>query len=137
MKKLIVALLLTLPLYGFAEENPKAATEGKEVKEAATEATATEAAATAAVIPVSMFMGTVTSMENYQPLSGCEIEIACPANDIKKTIQTDASGKFTFEQLPSGTYHVTIKRNGYETVSRTQQITEGSKLNLGFMLLGS
>lgn len=113
MRKLIVFLMLTLPFAAFAENEPKTAKDSELSK--------------------TIFTGKVTNMENYQPLSGVQIELS--SKDFKKTIQTDANGRFTFEQLPEGEYNVVIKRAGFETVKRTQTLTEGQKLNLGFMLL--
>ncbi len=122
MKNLLFVLFLALPFSSSAENDPK---ENKET------------AAAVEAIPATVFMGTVASMENYQPLSGCQIEVSCTESDFQKVINTDAKGKFSIDQLPEGVYNITIKRPGFETVTRTQTITEGTKLNLGFMMLQS
>jgi hypothetical protein len=116
MRKLVVFALLCLPFSVFAENDPKSpAKDEASVK--------------------TVFTGKVSNMGTYKPLSDVTVEVASTDKDFKKVVNTDANGRFVFEELPQGNYQVTIRRRGYETVSRVQSVSEGQKLNLGFMLL--
>jgi len=120
MKNLLVILSLSLTSF--------AATATEPVKESNPAAKA-EAAATVS------FKGTIADVENYQPLSKVEVVVSCKEHDIHQRIQTDAQGKFSFANLPSGSYEVSLVRDGYETYTRNHvQVEDGRALNLGFLL---
>jgi len=62
-----------------------------------------------------------------EQLNQLEINLFDSENKLVKTEITDRSGKFTFEDLPSGNYYVKINRNGAETYkSENLSVTENT-----------
>lgn len=119
MKRLIVVLLLSLPIYTFATSDKKQ--QAKETENS------TEVLTT--------FKGTIGDMANYQPLSDVTLTISAHDADFKKVVKTDAEGKFQIENLPSGLYKVKFEKKGYEPGTyQSLVIQEGSTHNFGFLL---
>ncbi len=67
--------------------------------------------------------GKVTDLKTKKPLSGATIIIP----DLKLGVATDSTGKFNFNNLPSGTFLVEIKFEGYKSVSKSVQLTGSVK----------
>ena len=64
--------------------------------------------------------GRVTQAENNQPLSGALIVI----DELRREVRADDDGRYTFENVPPGQYHVGVRAEGYST--RRTEVTVGA-----------
>lgn len=72
--------------------------------------------------------GTVTQSGTNKPLPGATVKIQSPA----KTVQTNASGDYQFNNLQAGTYTLTLSYVGYTALAKT--ITLDANQQLDFQL---
>lgn len=75
--------------------------------------------------------GKVTDKED-QSMSYVTVTI-----DGKKSLQTDAQGKFRFENLPSGRHHLTASFVGYSTYRQEFEVIDDSALNINIRMEAS
>jgi len=64
--------------------------------------------------------GSVTDAETGSPIVGATV------TDGTRTTTTDALGKYTIANVPSGTYQVTASKEGYQSSSMTVNVLSGS-----------
>ena len=64
--------------------------------------------------------GTVMQGDNSQPLAGALVVI----DELRREVRADANGRFTFENVPPGQYHVGVRAEGYST--RRTEVTVGT-----------
>jgi hypothetical protein len=114
MKKFLVFSLFLMPFLAQAKER-KASSEAR-----------TETAA---------ITGNVLDFDSANPLSSAKVIVVSEDNKVSKELETDQNGNFSLAGLPKGSYQLRIQKDGYETVSRTQALSEGASLKLGFMML--
>jgi iron complex outermembrane receptor protein len=71
--------------------------------------------------------GTITQGESQAPLSGALVVI----DELRREVRADENGRYVFENVPPGNYHVGVRAEGYTT--RRTEVTVGStpaELNL-------
>ena len=71
------------------------------------------AAPAEAPIPVASVSGSVISDADKSPLSRARVILASPTLAQPRVAITAADGRFTFTNLPAGTYSVSVTRTGY------------------------
>jgi iron complex outermembrane receptor protein len=64
--------------------------------------------------------GTITQGESQAPLSGALVVI----DELRREVRADANGRYVFENVPPGNYHVGVRAEGYTT--RRTEVTVGS-----------
>src|SRR5688572_33321171 len=64
--------------------------------------------------------GTITQGESQAPLSGALVVI----DELRREVRADENGRYLFENVPSGDYHVGVRAEGYST--RRTEVTVGS-----------
>ena len=64
--------------------------------------------------------GTITQGESQAPLSGALIVI----DELRREVRADENGRYVFENVPPGDYHVGVRAEGYST--RRTEVTVGS-----------
>ena len=64
--------------------------------------------------------GTITQGESQSPLSGALVVI----DELRREARADENGRYTFEHVPPGNYHVGVRAEGYST--RRTEVTVGS-----------
>ena len=70
--------------------------------------------------------GTITGVVHApdgMPLAGVEIVI----DDLRRRTRSDAAGKWSFEAVPAGTYHLIARRVGFVPVKRTIRLPERAR----------
>ena len=55
--------------------------------------------------------GTVTQTGNGQPLAGALVVV----DELRKEVRTGDDGRYHFENVPPGQYHVGVRAEGYST----------------------
>ncbi len=50
---------------------------------------------------------------------------------------TDSNGRFEFDNVTSGTYNVTITKDGYQTISQRVTTTAGNASDMGAIVISS
>jgi outer membrane receptor for ferrienterochelin and colicins len=66
------------------------------------------------VVAQQSLTGQVRNPRTTLPIAGATVQL----NPGARQAQTDDAGRFSFSQLPAGTYQLTIKRAGYEAIER-------------------
>lgn len=94
MKTLLAALLITAPLFALQAQ------------------TKTDVKIKAAK---SSFTGIVADAKTGKPLAGASVQIV----DLKLGLVTDTKGSFSFQNLPTGNFLVTVGYVGFNTISQT------------------
>ena len=56
------------------------------------------------------FTGTIVDCQTRHPLSGATVELA----SLKKSVQTDTEGQFSFPDLPKGIHHFYVTKDDYK-----------------------
>ena len=56
------------------------------------------------------FTGTIADCQTRHPLSGATVELA----SLKKSVQTDTEGRFSFPDLPKGIHHFYVTKDDYK-----------------------
>jgi thermitase len=79
------------------------------------------------IVPGSI-SGTVTSAKDGSPLVGATV------TDGTRTTTTDATGKYTIANVPSGTYEATASKSGYHSSSLTVAVLSGGTVVANFLL---
>ncbi|MBI2078377.1 MAG: carboxypeptidase regulatory-like domain-containing protein [Euryarchaeota archaeon] len=96
---------------------------------------ATSSGTTSAPAPtVSSDTGSITGevfTDEFQPIPGTEVAINGPATS---SAMTDAEGKFTFNELPPGSYVVFAQRLGFQSASKKAAVTAGAATEVSFSL---
>jgi iron complex outermembrane receptor protein len=64
--------------------------------------------------------GTITQGESQAPLSGALVVI----DELRREVRADENGRYVFENVPPGNYHVGVRAEGYTT--RRTEVTVGS-----------
>ncbi|HEX6730029.1 MAG TPA: carboxypeptidase regulatory-like domain-containing protein, partial [Pyrinomonadaceae bacterium] len=67
-------------------------------------------------------------------VSGAEVSLLHAQQVVLRSTQTDASGQFVFDDIPSGTYEVRVFREGFGVQSKAAQVSSGRNADLEFML---
>jgi hypothetical protein len=67
-------------------------------------------------------VGGVYNQQNKKPLGNVSVT-AYYANKKEKTVLTDASGNFSFDDLKPGTYRFVFEKDGFSKVVREKTIT--------------
>ncbi|MBI2078409.1 MAG: carboxypeptidase regulatory-like domain-containing protein [Euryarchaeota archaeon] len=76
--------------------------------------------------------GSVTD-EELQPIAGADVGLSKGADRVTKT---DASGKFTFNELDPGAYAVFVQKLGFESASKGVTVVAGEVADATFSLVG-
>lgn len=63
--------------------------------------------------------GTVTRAETGEPMAGAAVVI----EELKLESRTDAAGRFRFEPVPPGTYHVSVRAEGFASRRTEVEVT--------------
>ena len=69
--------------------------------------------------------GRVTQAENSLPLTGALVVI----DELRREVRTDDDGRYRFEAVPPGNYHVGVRAEGY-TTRRTEVTVTSSPATL-------
>ena len=69
--------------------------------------------------------GIVTESKTHSPLRGATVLIP----DLKLAVATDSLGRFNFRNLPSGSFLLEVKFEGYKSITRTITLSGDSKMN--------
>src|SRR5688572_33271068 len=64
--------------------------------------------------------GTITQGESLAPLSGALVVI----DELRREVRADENGRYVFENVPPGDYHIGVRAEGYST--RRTEVTVGS-----------
>jgi len=90
------------------------------------------------VEPEVNFMGTVLDRETRLPLAGAAVEIQPSGVDVEATLPrttfVDPEGRFTFADVPSGDWRVTLRLAGYEVASAVETITTAEITDVTYYL---
>src|SRR2546423_846124 len=66
---------------------------------------------------------------------GASVTILIPKTGARRTITTDAAGRYVFSFLTSGDYDITAELNGFQPVTRTGiSLDSGSRIRLDLVL---
>lgn len=66
---------------------------------------------------------------------GASVTAALPATGVRRTITTDAAGRYVFSLLAPGTYELTVELSGFQTVRRTGVVLDaGAVVEAGVTL---
>ena len=96
--------------------------------------------ALAIVIALAVFAfgqsdGSITGQvkdSNSSAVAGATVRIVNPANGVSRTMATDADGIFVAPQLPPGAYTISVEKQGFKKVEKSNVILSTSdKLNAG------
>ena len=126
MRILLVLSLIAFPFFSNANANSE-----KERSTDNSEMTINENSTT-------NLKGSVGDINNYEPINGVSVVVSSLDNDFTQTVQTDATGHFSFADLKAGKYQLKFQKNGYEVLTRKYVVVEGGKkANYGFFLFRS
>ena len=67
-------------------------------------------------------------------VSGAEVSLVHAQQTVLRTTQTDSSGQFVFEDVPSGTYEVRVSREGFGVQNKAASVANGRPAELNFTL---
>jgi hemoglobin/transferrin/lactoferrin receptor protein len=67
-------------------------------------------------------------------VSGAEVSLLHAQQVVLRSTQTDASGQFVFDDIPSGTYEVRVSSEGFGTQSKAARVSSGRNTDLEFSL---
>src|ERR1051326_3023650 len=59
----------------------------------------------------------------HRPIPGAEVLIQSGGPTTARTTQSDANGQFRFEEIPEGSYQVTVSAPGFATVEQILTVT--------------
>ena len=79
------------------------------------------------IVPDSI-TGSVTDAKGGSPMVGVTV------SDGTRTALTDATGKYTINDVPSGSYQVVASKDGYESLASTATVVPGGTAMLDFSL---
>lgn len=83
--------------------------------------------------PTGSLQGRVVG-EDGSSLAGAQVSL--DAWPVARKVSSDSAGQFRFDQLPIGTYYVSVNRRGYQsTYLQNYKITEGQVVDLGQVTL--
>lgn len=71
-------------------------------------------------------MGTVLQSENKKPIKEVLIT-AYLVSKKEKTIQTDNTGSFSFDELKPGTYKFVFEKNGFKKVTKEKVVVKSNE----------
>ncbi|HYE63938.1 MAG TPA: TonB-dependent receptor, partial [Pyrinomonadaceae bacterium] len=74
--------------------------------------------------------GVVTYQANGNPLHNVSVQIV----QLRRSVETDASGAYEFQQIPPGTYTVLAHMEGFPDVAQTVRVAAGSNITLDFQM---
>ena len=81
-------------------------------------------------ITTGVIQGTVTDQAGAV-MPGANVEVKNPETNLVKNQSTDEDGRFSFLQLPSGRYTLTVSKQGFSTlVQKDFQLTVGQTVSL-------
>jgi thermitase len=80
------------------------------------------------VIVLGSITGSVTDAKDGSPVAGATV------SDGVRTATTDATGKYTIADVPSGSYEVTASKEGYESMTSGVTVTSGAISEMNFSL---
>lgn len=86
--------------------------------------------ATALFAQEGNIVGTLTESANQQGLS----DVVILLEENQKVTTTDLRGKFRFDSLPQGTYHVVTQAIGYNSIRQQVEVVAGENLRLELQL---
>src|SRR5687768_5567814 len=75
------------------------------------------------------FSGRLLNSLSGDPVPGATIQI----DELRREVMTAADGAFTFDSLPPGTYHLSVRSQGYS--SRRLEVTVGTAASPAMDLL--
>ena len=79
--------------------------------------------------------GQVTDTDTSDPIAGAEVVVTSSGGTEAGTATTDASGNYTVEDLPVGTYSVTVNHEDYESATQENvEVTEAATTTVDFSL---
>ena len=88
-----------------------------------------------AVVAFGQSDGSITGQvkdSNSSAVAGATVRIVNPANGVSRTMATDADGIFVAPQLPPGAYTISVEKQGFKKVEKSNVILSTSdKLNAG------
>jgi hypothetical protein len=86
-----------------------------------------------AVEPTGRISGRVTAADSGRPVRGARVSLNAPSLTGGRTVVTDDSGAFDFQQLPEGRYTLSVAKTGFVTLSYGQRrpMQPGTPLQLG------
>src|SRR5262245_27599615 len=88
-----------------------------------------------AVIAFGQSDGSITGQvkdSNSSAVAGATVRIVNPANGVSRTMATDADGIFVAPQLPPGAYTISVEKQGFKKVEKSNVILSTSdRLNAG------
>lgn len=79
--------------------------------------------------------GHVTDVDTGEPIEGAEVVVVHSGGAEAGTASTDGSGNYTVDDLPPGTYTVTVEHDDYESATQEDvEVTEGQTTTVDFAL---
>src|SRR5262245_39705644 len=88
-----------------------------------------------AVVAFGQRHGSITGQvkdSNSSAVPGATVRIVNPANGVSRTMATDADGIFVAPQLPPGAYTISVEKQGFKKVEKSNVVLSTSdKLNAG------
>jgi protocatechuate 3,4-dioxygenase beta subunit len=70
--------------------------------------------------------GTVTDADN-RPLPGVTVTLASSDDSLRRSIVTNANGRYEIVDLAAGTYTVTAELVGFRPAAKRQRVTSGRR----------
>src|SRR5499426_1751146 len=88
-----------------------------------------------AVVAFGQSDGSITGQvkdSNNSAVAGATVRIVNPANGVSRTMATEADGIFVAPQLPPGAYTISVEKQGFKKVEKSNVVLSTSdKLNAG------
>lgn len=78
-----------------------------------------------------VYTATITGLvkdSNSNPVAGATVTLSAQARELTMSVTTDSLGRYTFDDVPVGSYVVSVDMNGYKRYSFAVQVTEGSDI---------
>lgn len=79
--------------------------------------------------------GTVTDTQDL-PVPGTTVTLTLASRAGRKVASADADGKYSFPDLSSGTYELVFDRAGFETITRSGQLTADLDVSVNLPIAG-
>lgn len=86
--------------------------------------------AAAAAAQTGSISGRITAQVNGQPLAGVSVQIA----QLRRTVETDAEGRYEFSGLPDGRYTLITHKDGFSDQTRSVTVAGAAAANVDFVM---
>lgn len=78
----------------------------------------------------SMVLGSITDINSKKPIGEVTVSLSSGKHQARKETRSDASGSFSFSQMPQGEYTLQLERKGYKTYRKDFIMTKEGGVQL-------